>query len=545
MIAESTKKTDRLDAQVLTEFLVLDMIPESYQPTPRQRQHRALVRHRQYLQGRITSVRSKIRHILSNSNADRKDLFSANCGPAYLKEVRLSDVDRLVMKQLWAEWQDHLAQRLAVSKKLKAFVAKAPQREAEARELLKTAPGVGPVTAEVVLSELGDISRFRNAKTVCAYAGLVPVVRQSGERKSKDLKITKEGSGLLRWASAVYLRIAGANNSIVGDAKVFLTRPWIRRRLAMGPYSMDLRERVAAVIDEGEGSQRQVAKRFRVSVSFVTRLLQRRRDAGTLAPKPHGGGPRPVLGFPEQVRLAMLIAEHPDATLNQLKERGGFACTLTTIWRTLRRFRLTFKKKTLHASERDDPKVQAKRRRYRRKVEQMDAKRLVFVDETGINTAMTPTHAWARRGKRAIGSVPTSWGSTTVIAALGLDGVRAPLVFPGATDTQAFQTYVDEVLAPELHPGDVVIFDNLKPHLAPHVAESIERAGASVLPLPPYSSDYDPIEELWSKFKGELRRVAARVRNDLYNAVGETLDHVTLQDILGWFNHSGLYATHA
>src|SRR5208337_2808944 len=114
VIAESTKKTDRLDAQVLTEFLVLDMIPESYQPTPRQRQHRALVRHRQYLQGRITSVRSKIRHILSNSNADRKDLFSAHCGPAYLKEGRLSDVDRLEIQQLWAEWQDHLAQRLAI-----------------------------------------------------------------------------------------------------------------------------------------------------------------------------------------------------------------------------------------------------------------------------------------------------------------------------------------------------------------------------------------------------------------------------------------------
>jgi len=97
VIAESTKKTDRLDAQVLTEFLVLDMIPESYQPTPRLRQHRALVRHRQYLQGRITSVRSKIRHILSNYNADRKDLFSANCGLAYLKEVRLNDVDRFVL----------------------------------------------------------------------------------------------------------------------------------------------------------------------------------------------------------------------------------------------------------------------------------------------------------------------------------------------------------------------------------------------------------------------------------------------------------------
>ena len=141
VIAESTKKTDRLDAQILAEFLVLDMIPESYQPTPRQRQHRALVRHRQYLQGRITSVRSKIRHILSNSNADRKDLFSAPIGLAYFKEVSLSDADRFVLKQLWTEWQDHVAQRLALTKKLKAFVSKAAQREAEAREILKSTRG--------------------------------------------------------------------------------------------------------------------------------------------------------------------------------------------------------------------------------------------------------------------------------------------------------------------------------------------------------------------------------------------------------------------
>ena len=76
------------------------------------------------------------------------------------------------------------------------------------------------------------------------------------------------------------------------------------------------------------------------------------------------------------------------------------------------------------------------------------------------------------------------------------------------------------------------------------MAESIERAGATVLPLPPYSSDYDPIEELWSKFKGQLRRIASRTKDGLYKAVGETLDSVTIQDILGWFNHSGLYATH-
>jgi transposase len=200
IIAESTKKTDRLDAQVLAEFLARDMIPESYMPTLRQRQHRALVRHRQYLRGRITSVRCKIHHILSDYNADRKDLFSTKSGPAYFKQIALSDADRFVVKQLWSEWEDHQARLLALTKKIKAFVAKAPKREVEARAIIKTAPGVGTVTTEVVLSELGEVSRFRNAKAICAYAGLVPTVRQTGGKKSKDLHITKQGSGLLRWA---------------------------------------------------------------------------------------------------------------------------------------------------------------------------------------------------------------------------------------------------------------------------------------------------------------------------------------------------------
>ena len=200
VIAESTKKTDRLDAQTLAEFLARDMIPEAHRPALRQRQHRELVRHRQYIRGRMTSVRCKIRHILSNHNADRKDLFSERCGPAYLKQVKLSDAERFVIKQLWSEYDNHSARLLALTKKIKAFIRKAPKPEAEARKIIKTAPGVGMVTAEVVISELGDVTRFRNAKTVSAYAGLVPRVRQTGGKKSKDLQITKEGSGLLRWA---------------------------------------------------------------------------------------------------------------------------------------------------------------------------------------------------------------------------------------------------------------------------------------------------------------------------------------------------------
>src|SRR3954468_4977627 len=136
----------------------------------------------------------------------------------------------------------------------------------------------------------------------------------------------------------------------------------------MRPYSSDLRERVAAAVDDGEGSQREIAATFRVSLSFVSRLLRRRRDAGTLAPKPHGGSPPPVLGPDDQERLDELIRAQPDATLEQLRQRGGFRCNLTTIWRALRGRQLTHKKKSLHASEQDRPDVQAKRRSFRRRV---------------------------------------------------------------------------------------------------------------------------------------------------------------------------------
>jgi transposase len=179
VIAESTKKTDKLDAQVLAEFLARDMIPEAFRPTPRQREHRALVRHRRYLRQQATALKNKMRRVLCDYNADRRDLFSAAGWGAALKGVE--------------------GQVAAVGGRLKEFAAKAPPREAEARAKLGTIPGVGAVTVDVVVSELGDVRRFKSAKAVCAYAGLVPKVRQSAG-KGEDLPITKEGSPLLRWA---------------------------------------------------------------------------------------------------------------------------------------------------------------------------------------------------------------------------------------------------------------------------------------------------------------------------------------------------------
>lgn len=199
VIAESTKKTDKLDAQVLAEFLARDMIPKAHRPTPRQREHRTLVRHRQYLKQSVTALKNKMRRVLSNYNADRKDLFSTAGWNTALKAIKIGPSDRFVLDQLHADWKFLDGQIVDLTKRLKEFAAAAPPHEAEARAKLATIHGVGPVTTDVVVSELGDVSRFKSSKAVTAYAGLCPRVRQSAG-KGKDLGITKEGSPLLRWA---------------------------------------------------------------------------------------------------------------------------------------------------------------------------------------------------------------------------------------------------------------------------------------------------------------------------------------------------------
>jgi transposase len=127
IIAESTRKTDRLDAQTLAEFLAMDMIPQAYLPTPRQRQHRGLVRHRQYIQGETTSVKNKIRRILSDYNADRRDLFTLANQREYIAQIGLNDSDRFVIEQLWANLKHFSEQLDALAKKPRDFAKKAHQ----------------------------------------------------------------------------------------------------------------------------------------------------------------------------------------------------------------------------------------------------------------------------------------------------------------------------------------------------------------------------------------------------------------------------------
>src|SRR5277367_2301986 len=151
----------------------------------------------------------------------------------------------------------------------------------------------------------------------------------------------------------------------------------------MKPLSNDLRQRILDAVDRREGSRRQLAVRFAVNVSTITRLLQLRRQTGTFDPRPHAGGTEPTLDQEGLERLRKLVEETPDATLEQYKQSLGISGSIMIVWRGLEKLGISRKKKTLHATEQDRLQVQEKRRSFLEEVEPMEPKRLVFVDETG------------------------------------------------------------------------------------------------------------------------------------------------------------------
>jgi len=195
------------------------------------------------------------------------------------------------------------------------------------------------------------------------------------------------------------------------------------------------------------------------------------------------------------------------------------------------------KKRQVGASERDE----FLRAAWRTLVAgQIDAERLVFVDEMGSNTSLAPVHAWAPCGERARCSVPRNRGkNTTLLASMTAEGMGPCMAVVGSTTAVVFETYVERVLAPVLRAGQVVVLDNLGAHKGERVRELIEGRGCELLFLPPYSPDLNPIEEAFSKVKALLRRAGARTREALIEAMGRALDMVATKDSRGFFEHCG------
>jgi transposase len=197
-------------------------------------------------------------------------------------------------------------------------------------------------------------------------------------------------------------------------------------------------------------------------------------------------------------------------------------------------------KKTAHAAEQDRPDVLKRREAWFAGRGDLDPARLVFIDETWASTNMARKRGRARKGERLRVGVPYGhWKTTTLVAALRVTGMIAPMVLDGPINGDAFQAYVEQVLVPQLAPGDTVVMDNLGSHKRPAIRAAIEAAGASLIYLPPYSPDFNPIENAFAKLKALLRKAAARTIDALWTVIGRLVDLFTPQECANYFAAAG------
>jgi transposase len=197
-------------------------------------------------------------------------------------------------------------------------------------------------------------------------------------------------------------------------------------------------------------------------------------------------------------------------------------------------------KKTAHASEQEREDVAAARQAWRDLQGGLDPSKLVFIDETGASTKMARLRGRSQRGERLVASIPHGhWSTTTFVAGLRLDRIDAPMMLDGPMDGASFLAYVEQILVPTLRPGDIVIMDNLGAHKSNDVREAIEGAGARLMLLPPYSPDFNPIEQAFAKLKALLRKAAARTLEELWTAIAEALKAFTAQECANFFADAG------
>lgn len=305
------------------------------------------------------------------------------------------------------------------------------------------------------------------------------------------------------------------------------------------PYSRDLRERVVRAVEAG-ASCHEAAAAFEVSPSSAIRGVARWRQTGTVVAKPMGGKRSPLDIHAEW--LLELIAAEPDLTLQEIRGRlraCGVFVSASSVWRFFDRHHITFKK-SLHAAEQERNDVRAARTKWKREQPQLDAKKLIFIDETGTSTNMTRARGRCRRGKRLVAKVPHGhWKMTTFVAGLRQGGITAPFVVDAPMNGEIFLTYLEQCLVPTLSPGEIVSMDNLPAHKVAGVREIIEATGARLRMLPPYSPDLNPIEQCFAKIKAHLRKAGERSIPALWDRIGTILEGVAPQECKNYFTHVG------
>jgi transposase len=276
--------------------------------------------------------------------------------------------------------------------------------------------------------------------------------------------------------------------------------------------------------------------------STAIRWAKRWRETGSVEARSNKGQSRSPLKRHEQWLLD-LVRQEPDLTLEEIQRRlcaeREHKAGLGSVWRFFHRHNISFKK-SVRAAEQDRPDVSAARAAWAQAQADLAPERLVFIDETGTSTNMARLRGRAPRGERLVGKIPHGhWKTTTFVAGLRASALTAPCVIDGPMNGNAFLAYIEQILGPSLKPGDIVVLDNLSAHKVPGVREVIAAAGARLLYLPPYSPDFNPIEQVFAKLKALLRKAAERTVEDLWDRIAALLGAFTPSECTNYFRNAG------
>ena len=309
----------------------------------------------------------------------------------------------------------------------------------------------------------------------------------------------------------------------------------------MNAYSKDLRLKVLDALERGI-PRREISELLGISLSSISRYVKLKASGREIAPKPSPGRKAKILdNLAHKRALWRQLEENDTATLEEhsqdVREGAGsvrFGCDDESRGE---KARVDFQKRSLASSGRDEQRRSA----FREYVRTIISERFVFVDECSTNISLAPIYARAPRGERAHGKAPKNWGkNVSLICAIhSEEGVKSSMSVEGALDSKAFESYIEHFLTPKLKRGQIVVMDNLSSHKSKRVERLIEQTGATLLFLPPYSPDMNPIEEAFSKLKSILRKVQARTKEALVEATGRALDEITPEDIRGFYTDCG------
>ena len=309
------------------------------------------------------------------------------------------------------------------------------------------------------------------------------------------------------------------------------------------PCSLDLRIRLLDTVIAGP-SRREAADCFDVSASSAVKWLKRWEETGSIAARPTGGSISPLEEHADW--LLALVSQQSDLTLDEIvaaMRKRRIAGSRSAVWRFFRRHNISFKKNSAPAEQKRADVARA-RRRWMREQGMFDPARLLFIDETCTNTAMVRLRGRAPRGARLVDYAPQGhWKTITFVGGLRQRAMTAPFVLEGAMNGPMFLAYVKQCLVPTLKRGEIVLMDNLPVHRVAGVAEAIEGAGATLIYLPKYSPDLNPIELAFSKLKAHLRKAAEHTISRLWRRIGRAVTDFTAQECSNYFRHAGYAST--